>query len=226
MNRNTISVSLICMMLTASFVLVGMTAGKSNPKDNVGSVQQKPAPPVVGSFQQKPEEADPPGTINGAINPELVSDHVAWSIIFAAIAKQKTPEQKINIRGYIRQLGLGCAGCSKVHDAAVLSGDQARAEADIDKLILVAQEYDTESKALDSSAGFPLPASERASLSEQALMAKASALKQQKEHLVSTKVAHLSQRLTSKGYADLRSSLDIVKRGVKIVPYSSKMFGK
>jgi hypothetical protein len=205
MNRNVISVSAICMMLTASFVLVGMTIGKSKPAL------------IADTFEQKPEEADPPGTINGAINPELVSDHVAWSVIFAAVAKHKTPEQKIRIRGYIRTLGLGCAGCNRIHDAAALDGDQAQAEADIDKLIRVAQEYDTESKTLDSLAGFPLSAPAR--MPEQSLKAKVDGLKQQKEQLVSIKVAHLSQDLSSKGYEALRSSLDKVKRGVKIVPY-------
>ncbi len=217
MNRKVLSVSLICTMLTASFVLVGMTIVKSSPKHVDGSLRPKPGPPVVN---QKPEKPDPPGTINGATNPELVPDHVAWSVILGLIANQKTPEQKKRIRGYIKLLGLRCTKCQGRPGASALPGD----EADIDKLIGVAEEYDNESKALDTLAGFPLPAPGR--LSAQELTARVDGLKKQKEQLVATKVAHLSQRLTPNGYAALINSLDKVKRGIKIVPYYSMPPGK
>jgi len=194
MNRKVLSVSLICAMLTASFVLVGMTVVKSKPKRVAGPSQQQP---------------DPPGTINGATHPELVSDHVAWSVVLGVIAKQKTPEEKKRIRAYIKSLGVGRA---------------KGPEDDIDKLIGVAKEYETERDALDAAVGFTpathvsLPAEER--------KARADKLKKQKQQLVAKKVAHLSQNLTPAGYLALVSSLERVKHSIKIVSYDSMPPGK
>ena len=199
MNRKVLSVSLICTMLTASFVLFGMSIVKSNPKHIVGSLQQKP---------------DPPGTINGATNPELVSDRIAWSVVLGVIARQKTPEQKKRIRAYIRMLGVGRA---KGQESPGASAPDP--EADIDKLIGVAQEYETERNALDASAGFT--AASHVSLSAQERTARVGNLKKQKEQLVAKKVAHLSQNLTPAGYLALVSSLDKVKHGIKIITYDS-----
>lgn len=205
MSRKAISVSMICMMLIAALAIVGMTVGKSKSKH---ATHQKP---------------DPPGTINGATNPELISDHVAWSAMLALIASHKTPEKKKSIRSYIRLLGLGCAKCQRIQGAAPTSGDEAD-EADIDKLIGVAEVYDEESKRLDTLAGFPSLAP--ASLSEQERASRVNDLKGKKQQLVAAKVVHLSQHLTRNGYEALRNSLDKVKRGVKIVPYPSMSPGK
>jgi hypothetical protein len=187
-------------MLTASFVLVGMTIVKSNPRHIVGSLQQKP---------------DPPGTINGATNPELVSDHIAWSVILGVIARQKTPEQKTRVRAYIRSLGVG---------RAKVQGNPGEQEADIDKLIGVAQEYETERDAIDTAAGFT--AASHISLSAQDRAARVSGVKKQKEQLVAKKVARLSQDLTPGGYRALVGSLAQVKHGIKIVTYDSMPPGK
>src|SRR5262245_18762888 len=175
MRRNILSISLICAMLTASVVIVSLSRrGKAETKHNHVAVQQH-------------QHADPPGTINGANNPELIPDHIAWSVILGVIARQDTSEKKTKIRPYIRALRLGAKGGQGNQDAT-------NAEDDMDKLLGVAGEYETERKALDASAGFPLPSS--SSLSAQDITAKAESLKAQKEQLTNTKVAHLSQNLT------------------------------
>jgi hypothetical protein len=199
MNRKVLSVSLICTMLTASFVLVSMTVVKSKPKHIAGSSQTQP---------------DPPGTIYGSTNPELISDHVAWSVVLGVIAKQKTPEEKKRIRAYIRMLGLGRAKGQGSPGASAPDPED-----DIDKLIGVAKEYETERDALDTAVGFT--AATHVSLSAEERTARAGKLKKQKEQLVAGKVSHLSRSLTPAGYLALVSSLGKVKRGIKIITYDS-----
>jgi hypothetical protein len=65
-----------------SFVIAGFTVSTAKLKQ------------VTGSPQQKVVNPDPPGTINGATNPEPFSDHAAWAAMLALIASQKTRNKK------------------------------------------------------------------------------------------------------------------------------------
>src|SRR5207244_821799 len=72
-------------------------------KGKAGSVEKIPATPVStvhAAARQRPE------IIDGAANPELIPDRVAYSLLFRLIANRKTAEEKSHIRAYIRQIGL------------------------------------------------------------------------------------------------------------------------
>lgn len=107
MSRKAISVSIICMMLTASFVITGMTIGKSKPKQAAGSPQKKTSKP------------DPPSTIDGNVSPELIPDHIAYMMVFRTIAlRQNTDFEKNRSRAWARSVGLDDASADKLLAAA------------------------------------------------------------------------------------------------------------
>lgn len=74
----------------------------------------------------------PSRIIDGAVHPELISDRVAYSLMFRLIANRRTPEEKGRIRAYLRHIGLG--------------------DADIDGLIAAAEEFHQGVNPLDGQA--------------------------------------------------------------------------
>lgn len=64
-------------------------------------------PPIVTN--QNPGMAaipDVPGTIDGAKNPELIPDHVAYSAIFRMLSNRHTKDEIDRVRAYVKQMGL------------------------------------------------------------------------------------------------------------------------
>lgn len=193
MNRKVISVSIICMMLTASFVIAGMTVGKSKVKHVTGSSQKKP---------------DPPDTISGAKNPEMIPDRVAYVLIFRTIATpQGTEFEKARSRAWTKRLGLGFD------------------EATGGELIKAANEFATQVKPLDQQAHeiknrtWPNP--------DAATMAQLAALQAQKEALVNQIVASLPARLGQEQAGKLHLHMtNRLKAKMKIAPVSANPIAK
>lgn len=52
---------------------------------------------------QRPARQDPDGTINGAQNPELISDRTAYILLFRLMAGRRTEEERVSMRFYLRQ---------------------------------------------------------------------------------------------------------------------------
>ena len=85
--------------------------------------------------------AQQPKAIDGSVNPELISDNRAYSMLFRIIAN-RTGQERAALRAYLEQIGFtgeDCADCP--------SGP-TRAEAQIDKLFDVAQEFHTRVESL------------------------------------------------------------------------------
>jgi acetylornithine deacetylase/succinyl-diaminopimelate desuccinylase-like protein len=49
---------------------------------------------------------DPPGTIDGAKNPELIPDDVAYSLFFRFLSDRQSEEEKNSMRAYVKQSAL------------------------------------------------------------------------------------------------------------------------
>lgn len=64
------------------------------------------ATPVLAA--QPPQAFDPPGTIDGSKTPDLIPDHIAYTLVFRAIAEPEnaTEEQIVRARAKIRSIGL------------------------------------------------------------------------------------------------------------------------
>lgn len=194
MNRKAFSVSIICVMLTAAFVITGMTAGKSKVKH------------VTRSSQQKPVKPDPPGTVLGAANPELIPDHVAYTLIFRTIAtRQGTEFEKARSRAWAKSAGFD--------------------EAVADKLIEAANEFTLKVSVLDLRAKeikdrtWPNPGP--------ATMAELTALQEKKEALVNQVAASLTARLGEQTAGKLRQHVTVhLKSRMKIAPASANPIGK
>ena len=74
--------------------------------------------------------SDSPGTINGATNPELIPDHIAYSLLFRFLCGRRTETEKDFARSYIAHMRLGNA----------------------ERLLAVADEYGRRIGALDQQA--------------------------------------------------------------------------
>jgi hypothetical protein len=149
-----------------------------------------------------PAVADPPGTIDGAKNPELIPDDVAYRLIFLAFAEPEdaTPEQKARARGKINPIGF--------------SSDDADAF-----LQLLAQFYTgiakIEAQLTQIYQRSPIlsPNSTDAALVRDLLS--------QEAKLVANTIAALPATLSPEGVTQLQAYLQQAKRGMKIIPDSS-----
>ncbi len=70
--------------------------------------------------------------VDGATNPQLIPDHVAYSLLFRLIAGRETEDERVRIRDYMRLIGLEGA--------------------DADALISVAEDFNRRVSLLDNQA--------------------------------------------------------------------------
>lgn len=78
--------------------------------------------------------------VDGELTPEKIPDYEAYTILFRLIAKRETEDEKNHIRSYLRQV-IACTDCTT-----------EIAQADIDALIAVAEEFDQRVTGLDRQA--------------------------------------------------------------------------
>jgi hypothetical protein len=155
--------------------------------------------PAQGST---PAVADPPGTIDGAKNPELIPDDVAYRLIFIAFAEAEdaTAEQKARALGKINPIGFS----SDDADAFLrLMGQfytgMAAIEAQLTQIYQrspILSPYSTDAATVRDLAN-------------------------QREKLIADTIAALPARLSSEGVAQLQAYLQQAKGGMKIIPDSS-----
>lgn len=199
---------LTVLLILATIGIVGIAAGISKNTANASKTAAR-------TTKQQPTKTtvDPAGTINGALTPEKISDHVAYSLLFDLIAGRQTEAEKNRIRSYIRQVGLGKQSCKNCSSTGV--GD-----ADIDTLIVAAEEYRQQISVLDAQAAAinirshtsraPLSISQVAQLKQ---------LESRREAIVNNIAASLADRLSVEGTAKLRQIVsERVKRNTKIFP--------
>jgi hypothetical protein len=166
--------------------------------------------PVAQPVAQQP---DPDGVIDGAKNPEKVSDQVAYSLFLRFLSGRKTEEEKNRARAYLKMV-FGCHTC---RDEAMTAEERQAAQAGIEKLLAAAEEYerrvgplDEEAKKVKERGGPSLDSSAKVQLKD---------LKRKKEALVNQLIASLPARLGASGAGRLnRFMRDHFKRRVKINP--------
>lgn len=188
---------LIVVALSAIGIVIGVSSNITNKNTPI-------TPQALAASTQQ----DLPGMIDGAKNPEKISDQVAYSALFRFIAAHQTPEEKNSIRAYIRQMGLG-------------------KDVDVDAVIAAADDFQQRIGALDSqaaeikdrhffkdSAGEFHPNGSIATSEEHAQLKR---LQRQKESIVNDIAASLSQRLSVEGSAKVHEHVnERIKRKIKI----------
>jgi acetylornithine deacetylase/succinyl-diaminopimelate desuccinylase-like protein len=193
------------LLLTIIVVTSGVAIGTSS-KVNTKAVGAPPATSTAAALQ---EEQDPPGIVNGAHNPDLIPDRVAYSLIFRLISEHQGEAEKENIRAYIRHLGLGKQGCKK----CLLPSE----EADVDALIAAANEFKQRVGTLDTQAG-ELRSRHRENLPP-TVKGQLTQLQRRKDAIVAEIVASLPKRLSANGHQRLRERVrERVKSRVKMAP--------
>lgn len=168
--------------------------------------------PEVSINKAPQRSADELGVINGAKNPDLIPDHVAFSLLFRVISGDQSAEAKQRMRHYVRQMGLGdqtCYACNGQKPPKDKGKDQ-----EIDAFIAAADEFQQQVGVLDQQAaeikkrGWP-PSPEA--------MTELTRLQQQKEAITREIVASLPRRLGTEGSNNVWKHVnERVKKKVRI----------
>ncbi|CAN5874348.1 hypothetical protein BH20ACI4_BH20ACI4_09400 [soil metagenome] len=134
-------------------------------------------------------------TVNGEQNPELVSDVVAYSVVFRLLSNRETESEGLHAKSYLKSIGLN--------------------ESDVRAFLVSVNEFQQRVTILDRQVKtikdqtFPNPSAET--------MVQLAQIHQQKESLVMEIVASMPSRLSVEGLQLLRRHIDKrVKRGIKI----------
>jgi hypothetical protein len=137
----------------------------------------------------------PTGRINGAVNPELIPDQVAYSLLFRLLTQQETEIEKSRLLGYVKQLGI--------------------TGTDASTLLAAGKDFQKRVGALDQQAkeikdkSWPHP--------DEGAMTQLRQLQEQKEAIVHELVSSLSHRLSSAGLEKLHQHINgNVKRKVSM----------
>lgn len=207
--KRTVFVVLSVVATVAALGVATVSSTKSlsiKPKKETYEVASKSTTQQSAARQ---EHVDPPGTINGALNPELISDKVAYSMLFRLVADRPTQEEQNSIRSYLRQAGLGCQTCGATPTGAE--------EAEIEAIIAAAEEFHRRVSLLDNQADeiknrtWPNPSAE--------VMMQLRQLDAQYEAIVTETIASLPARLGASGIRKLQRHVsEGMKRKIKVSP--------
>ncbi len=192
--------SRILLVLLAVFFVTSVSL---NRKTNSNDAQAQPSaafspgaqavvPPPVG-------QSDPPGTIDGSKNPELIPDTVAYRLVLLAIAEPEnaTNAQQARFRAKIAGARLG--------------------EDDIQMLLGIVGPFQNQMDALTTQAmqiltrdPLPFPGTP----DYQSL----TGLSKQREPIFNQAMSALPARLSADGAARLQAYVESAKRGMKYLP--------
>jgi len=191
--------ALLILLTTLLAVLFGLAVKTEYFRTLAGQT----APGTTGGrtgIQQPTPQPDPPGTIDGAKNPELIPDAVAYRLLFLAVAEPEnaTEEQKARARAKINPAGLS--------------------ETDVEAFLLLLAQFDQGMTAINAQIGKirdrnPLALSPLSADGQQVIQ-----LTSQSNQLVSDTIASLPEKLSSEGLIQLHDFLQQSKRGMKLIP--------
>src|SRR6267142_1177356 len=126
---------LFVVLLTIVVSVVGITIVIS--RGTKGSSAESLTNPALPRIPAKPREQDPENIIDGAQNPEKISDRLAYTLLFRFLAGRTTEAQKNSARSYLRMV-FGCDTCP---DKSMTKEQRAAAHANIEKLLAVAEDF-------------------------------------------------------------------------------------
>ena len=185
----------VLLIVTFLAVLAGVLFMlNSNPRS---SLAQTDAPAV--EEQPVAPNPDPPGTIDGAKNPELIPDEVAYRMIVLAVAEPEDATDEAKERAW-----------AKISPIAFSREDG------LAFLILLA-EFQTQARELDKQVAEVLvraPIPHPASTDYRQLVD----LGKQRNQLLNNTVTAIPARLSEDGLIKLQAFLAQAKKGMKIVP--------
>ena len=192
--------------LVAVFSLIIIFLGRT-PQANSHST-----PPIVTN--QNPAMTtipDVPGTIDGAKNPELIPDHVAYAAIFRMLSNRHTQDELDRVRAYVKHMGLGKQNCRQCPPGF------GTADSDVDAFLSAAEEFHQRVQIIDKQA---LEINDRTSVNPSAeMIAQLRGLERAKEAIGKDVAASLPARLTPGAFRLVRRHInEYVKQRIKLVP--------
>jgi hypothetical protein len=143
--------------------------------------------------------------VDGALNPELISDYRAYSLLFRFISKNREGRERNAIRAYIRQIFRdgSCPDCSV---------DLAAVEKQIDSLIATGEEFSASAQPLDVRIK---------ELHDQRLSdgpdTEADQIRREKELICDAAIGSLTNRVGPTAADRVRLHIEGMKRKMKIV---------
>lgn len=206
------------LLLAGVVVFAGIvtTTSSKNINNKVNKVSQQATSGQSVDPQQLQQQVDPPGTINGAISPELIPDGVAYTLMFRVIGGRQTQAEKNSIRSYLRLAGLGCQTC--------FDGSTTADDAEIDAVVAVADDFWQQTGVLDRQVmeikdrEWPNPSAD--------VMTQLGELEAQNEAIVAQILASMPHRLSAATMVKLsRHVNERVKHKAKIYPEPSTFPG-
>lgn len=211
MKRKTLAALLLALVIGGGGILVATSksVAKSVNEAADNSPGRAPKTPAVNPQQDLPDE---PGVINGAKNPQLIPDQVAYSLLFRLVSGAQNAEAKMRVRSYVKQMVGECSNCP---GEEATKDKNKRKEQDTNAFVTTAYEFQQRVSVLDQQAieikklNWPNPSPE--------VMARLSQLQRQKEVIVAELMASLPKRLSASGANKLRSHVsERVKRNMKM----------
>jgi hypothetical protein len=199
-----LTIQLLTVAIVGTMCLAIATSGSSN-KGVVNGLPRSAAP-----TQPQP---DAPGVIKGADNPDLIPDHMAYSVIFRLLSNAQTDVEKQRARAYLRRMGLGVQACKSCPTTA---SPEAR-EMDIDAFLAAANEFKQRVSALDEQAK-NIRTLNHSDMTPD-VIARLTQLQRKKDIIAWRIAASLPSRLTSDGITLLRQRVkEYVKKNIKVTP--------
>ncbi len=165
-----------------------------------------PARPRAARAQNQPSAGppDPPGTIDGAKNPELIPDDVAYRLLFLAVAEpdNATEEQKARARAKIRAANL------REEDVASFLGVASEFRNQVDSLA---------AQAAKIRGGIPLVHP------DSVVARQLSQLEKQEDQVLANTIGIINNTLTQEGSRKLQAHIQSIKRDIKLFPFPPNM---
>lgn len=204
--RKRVSLTLLAVVGSVS-IAIGLSEilSRSAPGTPTITLNKTQHPILVNSF------VDPPRTIDGAKNPDRISDQVAYSLLFRFLSERQTEVEKSRARSYLKKV-FGCKDCiTETQEQRTVM--QAR----IDAFVAVVRDFERRIGVLDRQAK-EIKARNRANFSPNAV-AQLAKLQQKKESIVAEIIASLPKRLGPDNAEKMRKYVnEDLKRKVKIFP--------
>jgi acetylornithine deacetylase/succinyl-diaminopimelate desuccinylase-like protein len=201
------------LLLAIAAVLIAVSTATTRGTAEKG--QRDTSPPAAPGITVG-QVTNPPGTIDGAVHPEMIPDRSAYLMLFRLVANRRSEAEQHSIRSYLRSVaGLGRAEANRPFD---------NTDADIEAVIAAAEEFNERVTVLDGKAAeikdrtWPNPAPGD--------LEQLSGLQRQKEALIDEMSLSLLRRLSPGGAASLvRHINQYVKRRVKLTPEPATLPG-
>jgi hypothetical protein len=178
MKRKTV----FSFLVAAAVVVVSLATGNTSESSRHAA---KSVSAGGEKLKQREHRPDPPGTVNGAVNPELIPDRTAYVLLLRLLAGRHTEEEKISMKYYLRR------------DRPNMTDD------DIDALLVAADEFVARAGVLDRQAKeikdrhWPNPPAH--------VMETLRQMQSQKELIADQVISSLPGRLSGSGLRDVRA---------------------